>query len=113
MKAVFPGTHGPSSHSGESDTSHEAVVTKADRLSTELRSNPTDRAAGKSSVARRWRRKHTSNRPYQRNSVVIDYPGHSPTAVQVFHDYDKVLEGTMVLTALCLKIVLEKKFLAY
>ena len=32
---------------------------------------------------------------YQRNIVVVDYPGLEPPAMQVMHDYDKVYEGTL------------------
>ena len=44
----------------------------------------------------RKRRKYSGKcRQYQRNIIVVDYPGPKRPAVQVLHDYDKVYEGTL------------------
>ena len=92
MKSVFPaGSHALTPSTGES--SHAAAVTRADKLLTQLR-NPT--SLSQKYVRRRYNRKiaHTSKRKeYQRNLVVIDYPGKIPPTTQVLHDYDKVYEG--------------------
>lgn len=93
MKKIFPSMQtNPSTSSAHliSDKSHESVLARADRLLTELRSNPTSKNTRK-------RRRHVGKcREYQRNFIVIDYPGHNPPAVQVLHDYDKVYEGTLL-----------------
>ena len=72
--------------------SHEAVMARADKLLTQLWGNPSSVTTKNT----RRRRKHIGRcREYQRNIVVIDYPGSNPPAVQVLHDYDKVYEGTL------------------
>lgn len=94
MKAIFPGGQGPSNQASASgETSHETVVARADKLLTQLRSNP---ASGLRNVRRHGKKYTSKSREYQRNLVVLDYPGHSPGAVQVLHDYDKIYEGTLV-----------------
>ena len=75
--------------------SHQDVLARADRLLTQLRSKPESE---RDKHVRR-RRKHTGkSREFQRNLIVIDYPGRPPPAVQVLHDYDKVYEGSLSFT---------------
>ena len=97
MKNIFPSMQmKPSTSNLSSDRSHEGLLARADRLITELRSKPTS-ATTKNT---RKRRKHSGKcREYQRNIIVIDYPGDKPPAVQVLHDYDKVYEGTLLFNA--------------
>jgi hypothetical protein len=74
------------------EQSHEAVLSRADTLLKQLRSNPSATTIKNS----RRRRKHVGKaRDYQRNIVVVDYAGAKPPAVQVLHDYDEVYEGTL------------------
>ena len=92
MKSVFPSIQGPSATPIDVQ-SHEAVLSRADTLLKQLRSNPS----GTMNRNVRKRRKHIGKcRDYQRNIVVVDYPGGKPPAVQVLHDYDKVYEGTLL-----------------
>lgn len=96
MKNIFPSMQtNPYTSSAHlnSGKSHESVLARADRLLTELRSNPTSTTTKNT----RKRRRHVGKcREYQRNFVVIDYPGDNPPAVQVLHDYDKVYEGALL-----------------
>lgn len=74
-----------------SHKSHETVIARAERMLTQLRSGPL------AFPSNQRQRKHLGRRSkiYQRNLVVIDYPGaHAPT-VHTLHDYDKVYEGVL------------------
>jgi hypothetical protein len=93
IKNIFPST---STTSTSQTLGHQDVLARADRLLTQLRKKP----ASLSEKHVRRRRKHTGkSREYQRNLVVIDYPGKKPPAVQVLHDYDKVYEGSLSFTS--------------
>ena len=94
LKSVFPTT---STTTVVDTPSHQDVLARADRLLVQLRSKPgslTDKHV------RRRRHKHSGKtREYQRNLIVLDYPGKKPPAVQVLHDYDKVYEGSLSFTS--------------
>ena len=94
MKSIFPSMQGTSATptSCINEQSHEAVLSRADTLLKQLRSNPSATTIKNS----RRRRKHVGKaRDYQHNIVVVDYAGAKHPAVQVLHDYDKVYEGTL------------------
>ena len=67
-------------------------MSRANRLLAELKYNPVA-VATKNSRAKR--RKMLKTREYQRNVVVIDFPGFKAPDVQVLHEYDKVFEGPL------------------
>lgn len=92
MKAVFPGSSVNSAPGPSSETNHEAVVSRADRLLSQLRCNVVE--PQNKYIRRRYNKKTVHKRKeYQRNLVVIDYPGEHPPCVQILRDYDKVYEG--------------------
>ena len=71
---------------------HQDVLAHADRFLVQLQLKPG--SLPEKHV--RHRRKHIGkSREYQRNLIVLDYPGKKPPAIQVLHDYDKVYEGSL------------------
>lgn len=92
MKAVFPAMH---SSPGPSN-SEATVLSRADKLLSQLRSS-SPQSSVQSCVRKRYKRRviHKRSKDYQRNLVVIDYPGKHPPDVQVLHDYNKIYEGTI------------------
>ena len=90
IQQVFP------SGSSQASTSRECVpddlMTRANRLLAELKSNPVAIATKNSRVRRR---RCLKTREYQRNMVVIDFPGYKAPDVQILHEYDKVFEGPL------------------
>lgn len=84
IQSVFPTT---STTTVVDTPSHQDVLARADRLLVQLWSNPG--SLPDKHVCRR--RKHIGkSREYQKNLIVLDYPGKKPPAVQVLHDYDKM-----------------------
>ena len=83
------------SGSGRASTTKECgsgdLMSRANRLLTELRSNP-DAVTTKIS---RKRKKVLKSREYQRNMVVVDFPGHKAPDLQILHEYDKVFQGPL------------------
>ena len=64
-------------------------MANAERMLTQLRSKPVD-------FSRRRRKRIGACKDFQRNLIVIDYPGTTFSAVQVLHDYDKVYQGVLL-----------------
>lgn len=80
--------------STSNEASHAAIISRADRLLSHLRSTGNPSSSNDRYIRRHCNRRVVQKRrEYQRNLVVIDYPGSQPPTVQVFHDYDKVYEG--------------------
>jgi hypothetical protein len=81
-----------SGHTGSlAPSMHEDVINRANRLLTTLRSKPLPM-----SLPRRKRRRPTAcEKHYQRNLVIVDFPGAEAPDVQKLHDWDKVYEGTL------------------
>ena len=95
IKGIFPSTNSTPT-SGQSTPGHEDVLSKASRLITSLRSDPLS-VAGKHSKQLKAKRKRqrAPEREYQKNLVILDYPGENPPEVQELHEYDKVYEGSL------------------
>ena len=72
---------------------HESLVERASRLCKELRSDPA-KALSKHSKGGK-KRKRESIKEYQKNLVVIDYPGRNPCDVTPLREYDKLLDGSI------------------
>ena len=92
MKQVFP------SSSSQTTPSHEDVISKANRLLTSLHSDPSS-VSGRHSKKRKRHRAAVGERGYQKNLVMIEFPGNSPPDVQVLHDYDKLYEGSLTFSS--------------
>ena len=72
---------------------HESLVERASRLCKELRSDPAKVLSKHSKGGKK--RKRESIKEYQKNLVVIDYPGRNPCDVTPLREYDKLLDGSI------------------
>ena len=89
MKGVFG--HGEPSQSGGKQ-SHESLIARASRLCHELRTDPS-----KVATSRGRKRKHHNMKvkEWQKNLVLIDYPGKHPSDIVPIREYDKVFDGSI------------------
>ncbi len=94
MQSAFPSIQNSSSQNAVD--SHEAVLTKAQRMLTQLRSNPVDFHAPKRKRHRKSGAVGKKVKDFQRNVIVIDYQGAKPPAVHILHEYDKVYQGVLL-----------------
>ena len=92
---MFPST---SSQTSASTPTHEDIISKANRLLTSLRSDPSS-VSGRHSKQRKRHHAAVGERGYQKNLVVIEFPGDSPPDVQALHDYDKLYEGSLTFSS--------------
>ena len=80
---------------GKLAPSHETLIERATRLCNELHSDPAKVAAKHSKGGRKRKRENVKAKQYQKNLVLIEFPGKHPSAVVPMREYEKVFDGSI------------------
>ena len=92
MKGIFGGGE-PRQDRGQS--SQESLIEKATRLCHDLRSDLSKVYSRHSKSSRKRKREKISLKEYQKNLVLVDFPGPDPNDVMSLREYDKVFDGAL------------------